>query len=101
MTCSLNKYGYILVLLCELTNLPKAVLLKASKAVDLCKSIMNGLMKLFDTPTYIICDQDPALCQDWQFGIDIITVSVTSYKALLAEHNIQSLSNPLIKYLSG
>ena len=55
----------------------------------------------------IICDQDPAfmssLCQ-WFFkayGIQLVTVSPTNHKSLQAEHGIKSLSNILMKHLSG
>ena len=55
----------------------------------------------------IICDQDPAfmssLCQ-WFFkayDIQLVTVRPTNHKSLQAEHGIKSLSNILMKHLSG
>ena len=64
-------------------------------------------MAYYAVPMRIICDQDPAfmssLCQ-WFFkayGIQLVTVSPTNHKSLQAEHGIKSLSNILMKHLSG
>ena len=64
-------------------------------------------MAYFAVPMRIICDQDPAfmssLCQ-WFFkayGIQLVTVSPTNHRSLQAEHGIKSLSNILMKHLSG
>ena len=35
------------------------------------------------------------------YGVKLITVSPTNHKSLLAEHGIKSLSNILMKHLTG
>ena len=64
-------------------------------------------MAYYAVPMRSICDQDPAfmssLCQ-WFFkayGTQLVTVSPTNHKSLQAEHGIKSLSNILMKHLSG
>ena len=57
---SKDKFNYILVMLCEVSNFIVAVPLKTAKAPEICKSIMENFIGYFGTPTRIVCDQDPA-----------------------------------------
>ena len=107
MPVSSNKYKSILVMLCESSNYLIAEPTKTTQAPEVCKVLMKHLIRYFGTPKQIITDQDPAflssLCQ-WflkVFGIKFITCSPTNHKSLLAEHGIKSLSNVLMKHLTG
>ena len=81
--------------------------MKKATAEEVCSILFDNLMAYFAVPMRIICDQDPvfmsSLCQ-WFFkayAIQLVTVSPTNHKSLQAEHRIKSLSNILMKHLSG
>ena len=102
-----SPYKYILVLLCDISNFLVATPMKKATAEEVCTILFNNFMAYYAVPMRIICDQDPAfmssLCQ-WFFkayGIQLVTVSPTNHKSLQAEHGIKSLSNILMKHLSG
>ena len=100
-------YKYILVLLCDISNFLVATPMKKATAEEVCSILFDNFMAYYAVPMRIICDQDPAfmssLCQ-WFFkayGIQLVTISPTNHKSLQAEHGIKSLSNILMKHLSG
>ena len=106
MPASKSPYKYILVLLCDISNFLVATPMRKA-AEEVCSILFDNFMAYYAVPMRIICDQDPAfmssLCQ-WFFkayGIQLVTVSPTNHKSLQAEHGIKSLSNILMKYLSG
>ena len=74
---------------------------------EICKAIQDNLICVFGTPVKLICDQDPAFMSHitqqmfLSYGVKLITVSPSNHKSLLAEHGIKSLSNILMKHLSG
>ena len=81
--------------------------MKKAIAEEVCSILFDNFMAYYAVPMRIICDQDPgfmsSLCQ-WFFkayGIQLVTVSPTNHKSLQAEHGIKSLSNILMKHLSG
>ena len=107
MPPSKSHYKYILVLLCDISNFLVATPMKKATAEEVCSILFNNFMAYYAVPMRIICDQDPAfmssVCQ-WFFkayGIQLVTVSPTNHKSLQAEHGIKSLSNILMKHLSG
>ena len=107
MPPSKSPYKYILVLLCDISNFLVATPMKKATAEEVCSILLDNFMAYYAVPMRIICDQDPAfmssLCQ-WFFkayGIQLVTVSPTNHKSLQAEHGIKSLSNILMKHLSG
>ena len=107
MPPSKSPYKYILVLLCDISNFLVATPMKKATAEEVCSILFDNFMAYYAVPIRIICDQDPAfmssLCQ-WFFkayGIQLVTVSRTNHKSLQAEHGIKSLSNMLMKHLSG
>ena len=107
MPPSKSPYKYILVLLCDISNFLVATPMKKTTAEEVCSILFDNFMAYYAVPMRIICDQDPAfmssLCQ-WFFkayGIQLVTVSPTNHKSLQAEHGIKSLSNILMKHLSG
>ena len=76
-------------------------------AEEVCPILFDNFMAYYAVPMRITCDQDPtfmsSLCQ-WFFkayGIQLVTVSPTNHKTLQAKHGIKSLSNILMKHLSG
>ena len=107
MPTSKSPYKYILVLLCDISNFLVATPMKKATAEEVCSIHFDHFIAYYAAPQRIICDQDPAfmssLCQ-WFFksyGIQLVTVSPTNHKSLQAEHGIKSLSNILMKHLSG
>ena len=107
MPASKSPYKYILVLLCDISNFLVATPMRRATAEEVCSILFDNFMAYYAVPMRIICDQDPAfmssLCQ-WFFkayGIQLVTVSPTNHKSLQAEHGIKSLSNILMKHLSG
>ena len=102
-----SPYKYILVLLCGISNFLGATPMKKATAEEVCPILFDNFKAYYAVPMRIICDQDPAfmssLCQ-WFFkayGIQLAAVSPTNHKSLQAEHGIKSLSNILMKHLSG
>ena len=81
--------------------------MKKATAEEVCSILFDNFMAYYAVPMRIICDQDPAfmssLCQWFSkaYGIQLVTVSPTNHKSLQAEHGIKSLSNILMKHLSG
>ena len=107
MPASKSPYKYILVLLCDISNVLVATPMRKATAEEVCSILFDNFMAYYAVPMRIICDQDPAsmssLCQ-WflkAYGVQLVTVSPTNHKSLQAEHGIKSLSNILMKHLSG
>ena len=107
MPTSKSQYKYILVLLCDISNFLVTTPMKKATAEEVCSILFDNFMAYYAVPMRIICEQDPAfmssLCQ-WFFkayGIQLVTISPTNHKSLQAEHSIKSLSNILMKHLSG
>ena len=106
MPPSKSPYKYILVL-CKISNFLVATPMKKATAEEVCSILFDNFIAYYAVPMRIICDQDPAfmssLCQ-WFFkayGIQLVTITPTNHKSLQAEHGITSLSNILMKHLSG
>ena len=107
MPASKSPCKYILALLCDISNFLVTTPMRKATAEEVCSILFDNFMAYYAVPMRIICDQDPAfmssLCQ-WFFrayGIQLVTVSPTNHKSLQAEHGIKSLSNILMKHLSG
>ena len=60
MPPSKDKYNYILVILCEVSNFIVAVPMKTATAPEICSAIMDSFMGYFGTPIRIVCDQRPS-----------------------------------------
>ena len=107
MPPSKEKYNYILVILCEVSNFIVAVPIKTVTAPELCNAIMDSFVGYFGTPIRIVCDQDPAFMShltQWflhTYGIHVTTASPTNHQSLMAEHGIKSLASILMKHLTG
>ena len=107
MPNSENGYNYILVMLCEISNFIVTAPLFTATSPEICKALQDNLISVFGTPVKLICDQDPAFMSHLtqtmlqSYGIKLITVSPTNHKLLLAEHGIKSLSNIIMKHLTG
>ena len=80
---------------------------------EICQVMQDHLICVFGTPvkqlclTKLICHQDPAFMSHLtqimllSYGVKLITVSPSNHKSLLAEHGIKTLSNILMKHLTG
>ena len=95
MPPSKDKFSYILVMLCEVSNFIVAVPMKTATAPEICEAIMENFIGYFGTPTRIVCDQDPAFMShltQWflkSYGIHVTTASPTNHQSLMAEHGIK------------
>ena len=107
MPCSSTGYKYILVMLCEISNFMVTAPMVTATSPEICQVMQDHLICVFGTPVKLICDQDPAFMSHLtqtmllSYGVKLITVSPTNHKSLLAEHGIKSLSNILMKHLTG
>ena len=102
-----NGYTHILVLLCEISNFMVALPLHSTRTQTILETFQKGYIAYFGTPSHIICDQDPAFTSTLMeafaehLKIKMVMVSTTNHKSLMAEHGIKSLSNILVKHLTG
>ena len=100
-----NGYTHILVILCEVSNFMVALPLHSTRTI--LDAFQKGYLAYFGPPTHIVCDQATAFSSSLmeafaeKLNIRMIMVSTTNHKSLLAEHGIKSLSNLLVKHLSG
>ena len=107
MPGSSTGHNYILVMLCEISNFMVTAPMVTATSPEICQVMQNHLICVFGTPVKLICDQDPAFMSHLtqimllSYGVKLITVSPTNHKSLLAEHGIKSLSNILMKHLTG
>ena len=60
MPPSKSPYKYILVLLCEISNLLVTAPMKKATAEEVCSILFDNFMVYYAVPMRIICDQDPA-----------------------------------------
>ena len=107
MPGSSTDHNYILVMLCEISNFMVTAPMVTATSPEICQVMQDHLICVFGTPVKLICDQDPAFMSHLtqtmllSYGVKLITVSPTNHKSLLAEHGIKSLSNILMKHLTG
>ena len=102
-----NGYTLILVILCEVSNFMVALPLHSTRTQTILDAFQKGYLAYFGPTTHIMCDQDTSFSSSLKeafaekLNIRMIMVSTTNHKSLLAEHGIKSLSNLLVKHLSG
>ena len=107
MPTSSKRYKFLLVLLCEVSNFIVTHPMSEISSTHVCTILVDNFISYFSTPVRIICDQDPSFLSSLtqycfqQYGIKLVTVSPTNHRSLLAEHGIKSLSNLIMKHLSG
>ena len=107
MPGSSTGHNYILVMLCEISNFMVTAPMVTATSPEICQVMQDHLICVFGNPVKLICDQDPAFMSHLtqtmllSYGVKLITVSPTNHKSLLAEHGIKSLSNILMKHLTG
>ena len=107
MSPSKDKFDYILVILCEVSNFIVAIPLKTATAQEICNALMDSFIGYLGTPIRIVCDQDPAFMShltQWflhAYGIHVTTANPTNHQSLMAEHGIKSLASILMKHLTG
>ena len=102
-----SNVSFILVMLCDVSNFLVVAPLRATQTKLVCDAINKHFIRNFSPLTHLTCDLDPAfmssLAQAFfqHYGIQLITVSPTNHKSLLAEHGIKSLAEILKCHLSG
>ena len=96
-----DKYNYILVILCEVSNFIVAVPIKTATVPEICNALMGSFIGYFDTPIRIVCDQDPAFISHLTQWFMYTTAIPTNHQSQMAEHGIKSLANILMKHLTG
>ena len=55
-----DKFQFILVILCEVSNFILAVPMKTKTAPEICNTLIDSFIGNFGTPIRIFCDQDSA-----------------------------------------
>ena len=99
--------GYLLLFICEISNFIIVAPMTKIKTELVCDILFQEFISIFGSPIRIQCDQDPVFMSSLsqymfqQYGIKIVVCSPTNHKSLYAEHGIKSLSNLLIKHLTG
>ena len=107
MPTSSKRYKFLLVLLCEVSNFIVTHPMSEISSTHVCTILVDDFIAYFSTPVRIICDQDPSFLSSLsqycfqQYGIKLVTVSPTNHRSLQAEHGIKSLSNLIMKHLTG
>ena len=107
MPLSKDKFQFILVILCKVSNFIVAVPMKTATAPGICNALIDSFIGYFGTPIRIVCDQDPAFMShltQWflhSYGIYVIKASPTNHQSLMTEHGIKGLANILMTNLKG
>ena len=98
---------YILCVIDEVTNYIITAPVKQAKSEEVGEILINSVFSKYCVPDCIIMDLDSAFmsllmtCLFKRLGIQIKTVALYNHQSLQAEHGIKSLSNILIKHLTG
>ena len=99
--------GFLLLFICEISNFLIVAPMHKIQTATVCDILFDEFISIFGSPVRIQCDQDPVFMASLaqymfqQFGIKIVVCSPTNHKSLYAEHGIKSLSNLLVKHMSG
>ena len=101
-----GPYKFMLVIICEVTNFINCMPLRTTKATEVSNQLLQGHIKHYGPPQYLICDKDPGFLAGVtqgllkMLGIKLITVGPTNHQSLTAEHAIKSISTILAKGLA-
>ena len=101
-----GPYKYMLVIICEVTNFINCMPLRTTQATEVSNQLLQGHIKHYGPPQYLICDKDPGFLAGVtqgllkMLGIKLITVGPTNHQSLSAEHAIKSISTILAKGLA-
>ena len=104
---SQKGHQYILCIIYEVTIYLITTPLYQVKSQEVGKVLIENVISRFGTPEYIMMDQDSVFMSSLmsylfkKLGIKIQTVGPYHHHPLQAEHSIKSLSNILIKHLTG
>ena len=105
MPKSTSNYKFILVLLCKVSNFIVVEYIKTNKAPEVCKVLFKTFIRYFGSTIHIVTDQHPTYMSSQYFfkafGMNLVTASPTNHKSLLAEDGKKSLSNFMVKHLTG
>ena len=107
MPKSQKGHHYILCVIDEMTNYLVTAPIYQAKSEEIGDALIESIISKFGTPGYIIMDQDSAFMSTLmkylfkRLGVKIKTVGPYNNQSLQAEHGIKSLSNILMKHLTG
>ena len=107
MPTASTGHKYILVCIDEVTNYLVVSPMYTTQTPEICHTLINKIFAYFGPPTHIICDKDPAFMSKiaqylyQEADIKCITASPTNHQSLKAEHGIKSVTEILMKHLTG
>ena len=107
MPRSQKGHCYILCVIDEVTNYLVTAPIYQARSEEIGDALVENVISKFGTPEYIIMDQESAFMSTLmnylfkRLEIKIKTVGPYNHQSLQAEHGIKSLSNILIKHLTG
>ena len=107
MPRSSRDYRYISCIIDEITNYIITAPIKHSRSKEVGEALINVVISKYFVPDYMIMDLDSAFMSSLmnylfkRLGIKIKTVAPYNHQSLQAEHGIKSLSNILMRHLTG
>ena len=100
-------HRYILCVIDEVTNYIITAPIKHSRSEEVGEALINDVISKYCVPYYMIMDLDSVFMSSLmnylfkRLGIKIKTVAPYNHQSLQVEHGIKSLSNILMKNLTG
>ena len=107
MPRSSRGHRYILCVIDEVINYMITAPIKHSRSEEVGEALINDVISKYYVPDYMIMNLDSAFMSSLMYylfkrlGIKIKTVAPYNHQSLQAEHGIKSLSNILMKHLTG
>ena len=102
MSTSGSGYNYIIVRFWKISNVIINVPMATATSLEECKTIQDNLICVFGTPLRLICDQGPVVILilfDTNNLAQLLYKSITTnHKSLLADLELKSRSNILIRH---
>ena len=107
MPRSQKGHKFILCIIDEMTNYLITIPIFQSRSEEVGEALIEHVISKFCAPDCIIMDQDSAFMSNLmsylfqKLNIKIMTVAPYNHQSLQAEHGIKTLSQILMKHLSG
>ena len=107
MPRSQKGHKFILCIIDEMTNYLITVPIYQSRSEEVGEALIEHVISKFCAPDCIIMDQDSAFMSSLmnylfrKLNIKVMTVALYNHQSLQAEHGIKTLSQILMKHLTG